>query len=249
MLELTVLIVSIIVVLVVLYFKGNIIESEPFENYYLKSCPPSFKTFYDGNGDVTCCDGDIMANRCLGDNQCTLTGTGTPDMPNCTSIILDSYKVKSTQYCTKSMPQYFENKAKQIRGCTSGPLNDTLDGPRQTSQPMCGIYPLDSENKTMKDSCYTQKQIDAVECFGANCTKEAIQPVPNAPFLIAIGFTDETGIHRTAYSKESMINYLNNIMPNWRNSKINIDKMIENAEVAKAFYIDRTMQASDVQWY
>jgi hypothetical protein len=190
-----------------------------------------------------------MANKCLGDNQCTLTGPGTPDIPNCTSIILDSYKAKSKQYCTKSMPQYFENKPKQIRGCTSGSLNDTLDGPRNTSQPMCGIYPLDSENKTMKNSCYIQKQIDAVECFGANCTKDAVQPVPNAPLLIRVGFTDETGIHRTAYSKESLINYLNHVNPSWRSSKLNIDKFIENAEVAKAFYIDRTMQASDVQWY
>lgn len=249
MLELTVLIVSIGVVLIVLYFKGTNIKSEPFENYYLKSCPPSFKTFYDGNGDVVCCDGDIMANKCLGDNQCTLTGPGTPDMPNCTKVILDTYKVKSQQQCTKSMPQYFENKAKQIRGCTSGPLNDTLDGPRSASQPMCGIYPLDAENHTMRNSCYIQKQIDAMECFGANCTKDAVQPVPGAPLLITVGFTDNMGVHHTAYSKESMVNFLNHINPNWRESGFNIDKNIQIAEVAKAYFVDRTMQASDIQWY
>jgi hypothetical protein len=101
----------------------------------------------------------------------------------------------------------------------------------------------------MKDSCYTQKQIDAVECFGNNCTKEALQPIPNAPLLITVGFTDSMGIHHTAYSKESMINFLNDKNPNWRESGFNIDKNIQIAEVAKAYFVDRTMQAADIQWY
>lgn len=249
MLELTVLILSIGILLVVLYFKGHSVNSETFENYYLKSCPSSFKTFYDENGDIVCCDGDIIANKCLGDNKCTLTGPGTSDMPNCTKVILDTYKEKSQQQCTKSMSQYFENKEKQIRGCTAGPLNDTLDGPKSASQPMCEIYPLDTENHTMRNSCYIQKQIDAIECFGTNCTKDAVQPVPNAPLLITVGFTDSMGIHHIAYSKESMINFLNHTNPNWRESGFNIDKNIQIAEVAKAYFIDRTMQASDIQWY
>ena len=250
MLELTVLIVSILIVLLVLYYKGSTSSStEAFENYYLKSCPSSFKTFYDGNGDVVCCDGDIMANKCLGDSKCTLTGPGTPDMPNCTKIILDKYDAKGKEKCTQSMPQYFENKSKQIQGCTSGPLNDTLDGPRHLTQPQCKIYLNDQDNHTNRDSCYIQKQMDAMQCFGANCTKEAIQPIPNAPVLIAIGFTDTMGIHHTEYSRDSMINFLNHTNPSWREGGFNIDKNIQNADVAKAYFVDRTMQAADVQWY
>lgn len=249
MLELTVLIISILIVLLVLYFRNPNESVETFENYYLSACPSGFKTFYDSSGDVVCCDGDIMANKCLGDNQCTLTGPGTPDIPNCTKVILDSYLVKSKQQCTASMPQYFENKGKQIRGCISGPLNDTLDGPRHTTQPTCKIYINDMDNYTSRDSCYIQKQLDALQCFGANCTKEAVQPIPNSPLLITIGFTDNMGVHHTAYSRDSMINFLNNTNPTWREGGFNIDKNIQIADVAKAYYIDRTIQAADVQWY
>jgi hypothetical protein len=249
MLELTVLIVSIIIVLLVLYFKNSNRYTETFENYYLKSCPSGFKTFYDPNGDVVCCDGDIMANKCLGDNQCTLTGPGTPRMPNCTDIILDMYKEKGQKQCTPSMPQYFENKEKQIRGCTSGSLNDTLDGPRYTSQQMCKIYPSDQDNYISRDSCYIQSQLDTMQCFGSNCTKDAVQPIPGAPILITVGFTDNMGVHHTAYSRDSITNFMNHVNPQWREGGFNIDTNIQVADVAKAYYVDRTMQASNVQWY
>jgi hypothetical protein len=248
MLELTVLIVLTIIVLLVLYYRNNNL-TEQFEDYYLNSCPSGFKTFYNSNGDAVCCDGDIIANRCVGNNQCTLTGPGTPDIPNCTKVILDTYLEKGKATCPSSMTQYYENKAKQLRGCTSGPLNSTLDGPRSQSQPMCTVYSEDIKNYTSKDSCYIQKQIDAIPCFGSNCTKSTIQPIPNAPVLIAIGFTDNKGIHHTSYSRGSFINYLNHTNPNWRESGLDINKNIQVAEVAKAYYIDRTIEGKDVQWY
>jgi len=222
---------------------------EQFENYYLNACPSGYKTFYNNNGDVVCCDGDIMANKCLGDNQCTLTGPGTKDMPNCTKVIIDNYVSKGKLICPSSMPQYFENKGRQIKGCTSGKLNSTLDGPLNISQPVCKIYAEDMKNYTTKDSCYIQKQLDKLQCFGANCTKSIVQPIPNAPVLITVGFTDKLGIHHTAYSKDSLINFLNQTNPKWQESGFDINRNIQVADVAKAYYVDRTMQGENIQWY
>ena len=97
MLELVVLLTLIAVLLVVIYYKDKkIIESitEQFEDNWLDSCPAGYKTYYLEDGNVACCDGDIVANHCLGDSQCILTGNGTPEMPNCTKYIKQLYAQK-----------------------------------------------------------------------------------------------------------------------------------------------------------
>lgn len=249
MLELSVLIVSILLILICIYYTSNQYSFENFENYYLNSCPSGYKTFYNNNSDVSCCDGDIVSNKCIGNNKCTLTGLGTEDMPNCTKIIYDDYKSKSISLCPSSMPQYFENKGNKIKGCISGELNSTLDGPRNVSQSMCKIYKEDIKNYTTKDSCHIQKQLDELKCFGDNCTKNIVQPIPNGPILIAVGFTDKMGIHHTAYSRDTLINFLNQTNPTWRESGFDIDRNIQSADVSKAFYIDRTIDGKNIQWY
>jgi len=249
MLELTVLLISIGIILFVLYYKNrepHIQQVESFENYYLTACPSGYKSFYNADGDVICCDGDVMANKCLGDRQCKLNGNGTPDMPNCILAILKEYAEKAKTQCPKTMPTYFEDK--KIRGCTNGGLNSTLNFPKTGKQPSCGIFDSQEQNINSKESCYNQKLIDSTPCFGNNCTKELIQPVANGPILIAIGFTDTMGVHHVAYTRQSMENFLNATNPNWRNQGLDLTRNISVAEVAKAFYVDKTMDQSQVQF-
>jgi hypothetical protein len=51
---------------------------------------------------------------------------------------------------------------------------------------------------------------------------------------------------RNAYPKKMAVNYLNKTMPNWK-ELINVDKNINIAEVAKAYFIDKTMSKSDIE--
>ena len=251
MLELAVLLISIIIMLLVLYYKDNINNAttyEGFDNFYLNSCPSGYKSFYNNDGNIVCCDGEIVANKCLSDNQCTLNGTGTPELPNCTTLIQKMYSAKSKQYCPQSLPNYFEDRSKNIKGCMSGLLNDTMTGPQKWDQPKCLIYSSVEQNIISKDSCQNQKLLDSAQCFGNNCTKELVQPIPNVAPLVAIGFTDNTGMHRVAYTKESLTNFMNATNPNWRNQGINLDTNINVASVAKAFYVDKTMEQSQVQF-
>jgi F0F1-type ATP synthase membrane subunit a len=54
MLELTVLLISIVVILLVIYYKQNTGKvPETFQNYYLSSCHAGYKSFYDRNGEPT----------------------------------------------------------------------------------------------------------------------------------------------------------------------------------------------------
>ena len=248
MLELTVLIISIIIIIAVIYYKQENV-TEKFENYYLSACPSGYKSFYDKNGDTICCDGNIVANKCVGDLQCTLNGKGTEDMPNCVEAILKEYRMKGKTQCPSSMTSYYEDKSRDIKGCTSGGYNDTLNGPRNTSQPTCKIYSSWEKNQNTLDSCYNKKMLDEAECFGNNCTKQMIQPIPNKPVLIGIGFSDNTGLFKMSYTRKSAIAFLDAVWPEWRSSgRINIDKNINTAEVAKAYYVDRTMDKSQVDF-
>lgn len=253
MIELIFLIISIIVILIILYLNQRHIfdtnaQSEHFENYYLKSCPLGYKSHYNADGNVICCNGDIIANKCLGDNQCTLNGKGTANMPNCIDYIREMYNNKSKLYCPSNMPNYYEDHTLNIKGCTSGLLNETLSSPKSQTQDMCIMYDTYDKNMLSKNSCMNQKQLDLAKCFGKNCTKELMQPTPSASPLVAIGFTDNTGMHRIAYTKESMERYLDMSNSNWRNQGMDLSKNINVAEVAKAYYIDRTVDKSDVMF-
>jgi len=250
MLELTVLLISITVLLLFVYFKNNKIETEikePFEDFYLSACPSGYKSFYNNNGDTVCCDGEIIANKCISDNQCTLNGKGTADMPNCTEFIKRLYTQKAKENCMPSLPNYFEDKSKKIKGCMVGPLNNTMTGPQQPYQAKCVIYDTFEKNTNSKDSCANQKLLDSAVCFGNNCSKQ-LQPIsPTIPPLVAIQFTDNKGIPRMAYTRASYENFLNVTNPNWRNQGLDLSKNIIIAEVAKAFYIDKTIDQKDIQ--
>ena len=247
MLELTVLLISITVLLLFVYFKNNKIAQneikEPFETFYLSACPSGYKSFYNNNGDIICCDGEIIANKCLSDNQCTLNGKGTTDMPNCTELIKRIYAEKAKEYCMPSLPNYFEDKAKKTKGCMVGPLNDTMTGPHNLSQAKCVIYDTFEKNTTSIDSCANKKMLDEAKCFGSNCSKQLV-PTGKAP-LILIQFTDNKTIPHSAYTRQSLKNYFNITAPSRENTEW-LSKALIVAEVAQAFYIDKTIQQSDI---
>jgi hypothetical protein len=248
MLELTVLIIMIIILLAIVYFSSNTSSDiEGFESFYLSSCPSGFKSFYNNDGNIVCCDGEIVGNKCLSDNQCTLNG-GTPDIPNCVDVIRGIYADKAKEFCSPSLPNYFEDKSKKIKGCTFGSLNDTMTGPKTPDQPKCVIYSTFKENNLSKDSCYNQKQMDEVPCFGNNCQKELIQPFPGSPVLVGVGFTDTMGIHRMAFTEQSLSAFLDVINPKWKSQGIDLSKNISVVSVAKAYYVDKTMSQADVQF-
>ena len=246
MIEVIILICSIIIIFIILKtanLKTANLKTDSTEKFddYLTSCPGGYNLMYKDNGDMICYSGTIdnpdasvIANKCISSSQCVLNGPGTRDVPNCIDAILGYYAEESKQ-CPTSMPSYFQDNA--IKGCTKGRLNNTFTGPATPQQPKCKIYkgPL---NKSSKDSCYNTKMLDEAECFGENCTKQIIIPFPGYPALIQIQFTDPNKMIRSAYTRASIIQYLDVIMPDWKTSgrSIDINKSLQVAEVAKEYY-------------
>ncbi len=212
----------------------------------LSSCPSEMKTFYLPDGRTACCNGPIVGNRCTGMVQCTMTGDGGKDLPNCAILLKEEYKAKSESKCPSALPLYFEDKANKKQGCTVGALNGEMTQPATPSQPMCRIYSSLEENLMKADSCELHRQMEEVPCFGTQCTK-SITASAHGPPLVTIQFVDKSGMYRTAYTRKSLEYYLNQTRPKWRDEGMNLEKNLMVAEVAKAYFVDRTLSADAVQ--
>ena len=110
-------------------------HQEGFETHYLSFCPSGYKSSYNADGDVVCCDGEVVGGKCLADRKCTLNGKGTGDTPNCVDLMKREYIEKAATWCPASLPNYFEDRTKDVKGCTEGGLNTTMTGPKVTTQP------------------------------------------------------------------------------------------------------------------
>ena len=255
MLELYILFICISVLLFVIYYYDifNDVKTEGFDNpnYYLSACPSGFKLNYDNDGNTICYvdDGLHISGQLLkyqkDGKQCILNGRGTPALPNCVDYILKYYDEQSAEFCSPSMASYFENNANKTKGCTRGQLNETLTGPRMSTQPTCIIYSTEDDNQYSIDSCLNQKELEEYPCFGSNCTKQLVQYKPHSPLLLVINFSDSQGMPHSAYSRKSFERYLNAVWPEWK-QHINMDRTIWNADVAKKFFIDKTISKDDI---
>jgi hypothetical protein len=255
MLELYILFICISVLLFVIYyydiFNDNKVESFENPKYYLSACPSGFKMNYNSDGDTLCY---IEQNLNIpvhllkyqkNGGQCILNGRGTRDIPNCVDYILNYYRKQSIQFCNPSLPSYFEDNSKKTKGCTRGELNELLNGPRMESQPTCIIYPNEEDNQFNINSCMNQKELEEYPCFGSNCTKQLVQYGRRTPLLLMINFADTNGFPRTAYSRKSIIRFLDAVWSGWR-QRLNIDRTIFNADIAKKYFIDKTLSPADV---
>ena len=214
----------------------------------LSACPSDMKTFYLPDGRTACCNGPIVGSRCTGTVQCTMTGDGGKGLPNCGVLLKEEYNTKSKSKCPSSLPTYFEDKASKKMGCTMGPLNGDMTKPVTTSQATCWIYPTLEENLTKKDSCELQRQMEEASCFGTQCVKSITSSADSSvPALVTIQFVDKSGMYRTAHTRKSLEYYLNHTRPKWRDEGLDLDKNVMVAEVAKAYFVDRTLSADAIQ--
>lgn len=184
MLEITFLIVTVLVVLLMIHYQTKRVE--PFaDDFHLQACPSGYNTlFYDVNDVASCCDGEVKYSKCLGQRQCKL-GEG-PE--NCARLILKDYKTMGDQKCPRGW-NYYEDSVTNMKGCTKGALNDKLSGPRVIDPvrfPTCTIYSKPSDNQNKTDSCVNQKIMDDYACFGKNCEKSLVSLDSNAPPLLKI---------------------------------------------------------------
>jgi hypothetical protein len=62
-----------------------------------------------------------------------------------------------------------------------------------------------------------------------------------------VNFTDTEGVPHMAYSRKSLIRYFNHHWGNDWQERFNLDKRIWNADVAKKYFIDKTLSDADIK--
>lgn len=240
----------IVLIGVVLYWtvwseeEGFTITPSLQETPYLLACPGVMTSFYRKDGTPTCCDGSLTDGQCRFNRQCVMTGKGTADIPNCKDMVDSKSQENSNEMCPPSMTTYFESAADNKKGCTAGALRPDNTGPATPSQPRCTIYSTLDDNLSKADSCYLKRELETTPCFGTNCNKFIS---PSSPPLISIQFQDDKGMNRTAHTRRSATYYLEKTKPAWRESGLDLEKNITVAEVAKKFFVDKTLSATEIQ--
>jgi len=130
--------------------------------------------------------------------------------------------------------------------CTRSPLNSALNGPANTNAERCtvgagGIFD--------NNSCEVRLALNKMKCPSPDCSKDALKFTENNPVVLTVHFKDSSGISRTCYDTTSMIQYWQNLYGGeWKSktSHINPDRNIMFCNVAKKYYIDKTVQKKDI---
>ena len=199
-----------------------------------------------------CCSGEVSGNVCSGVPKCSLSEKGTrtalgETIPSCIKLQEAYYKEQAKLFCPLSMPNFYVNQ-QGGKECTDGLINAAMNAPASSQQRSCPVFSASQDylNQSTPESCYNQRKLDAVQCFGTDCIKAVRIASGTGTALISVEFTDPNGIRHGSFTRDSLQEYLNRIGGNIAKS-FDLDKNIIVTEVAKAVYVDKTMNTADVQ--
>jgi hypothetical protein len=127
----------------------------------LNSCPANSTRFVNSSGQSLCCDGSIVDNQCSGKTLCSLSEqAGT--IPTCGEWYAAWLAERGANRCFPGMPNYFEDKATGVKGCTSGPRKPDGSGPASANQKKCILYNSQKDENDKSDSCTNMGYFDYV---------------------------------------------------------------------------------------
>lgn len=212
--------------------------------YNITMCPGVTKSYVAKNGDNLCCDGNPAGTECEGVTVCTLSNINTAKkIPSCASYLRKYYNQKALQLCPKDLPQYYEDSA-GIGFCTNDRINKEMNAPHSTTASKCSVKATDSD----PTSCKVLRALDVMHCPSPGCIKQAVALARGAPLVLQANFIDASKVSHACYDKASYFRYWEAILgPDWKSKvDINPDTNIMFCDVAKAYYIDKTLTKKNV---
>lgn len=211
----------------------------------LQACP-SGTTSYNNKGSILCCDGSIVNEMCNGRTVCSVSDN-TAEMPSCVNVIRKEYKEKAIRFCPPSLPRYFEDKTKNIKGCTLGKRTADGKAPLVASQPKCTIYATQNDNLNKLDSCDNIKERDLFKCPGGS-KGNLVSTVAGKPATVLCSFSNQTDPQPiTCFSDNSLTNFLISYYGNdWRKN-LNRDTKLSFCSTAQKYYLDRSISEEELE--
>ena len=211
----------------------------------ISMCPGISKSYVGKNGDSLCCEGNPAGTECEGKIICTLSSTNSKEHQSCAAYLVDLYKKKGWELCPRSIPNYFlDPRGKAF--CTKSQLNNQLNGPQEASALKCNI----GGNGMMDpQSCEVRLALDKMPCPSPGCQKDAFLVQQGTPVIMYANFKDSAQIQHFCYDTNSLISFWRSIFGDeWksRTSHINPDRNIMFCDIAKRYFVDKTIQKKDI---
>jgi len=210
-----------------------------------QGCPSGTKS-YESSGEVHCCDGDLVNQRCSGRIICSLS-KDSKLIPSCVTLLRKELDEKSHRFCPRSIPNYFENSVVGQRGCTNGRRTPDGKGVAQTNSVIktCKIYSSRADNESKADSCYIIKKSDESSCpQGKQPTIVSLKA--GQPTVLQCGLITRSGLPEVCFEDETYKNYLSSVTSNWRETLRPID-MLKFCSVAQRYYVEKSLTDAELQ--
>jgi len=260
------LVVSAIIILTIrgvnvfkiIFSEEGFTTQEFSEDLHLSTCPADSKSYVDDGGRTVCCDGVIVNGKCSGTNVCSLS-ENFGNLPTCDVWFGAYLEEKGAKRCPKSMPHYFEDNKKGVKGCTAGFRTKDGKGPASATDKSCKLYNGKDEDLIKIDSCTNQKFFEQTECFNTrvNGTKKTflelngIPPCINCSVVDIAAFIGSTCIEDTSFARSTdwLVDKYIPAFKSWRDqsSAWSPQYKLTFCSVVKKLNIDRSIQFKDLE--
>jgi hypothetical protein len=233
--------------------------------FRVTACPGGTTSYILSNGDTNCCSGDIVGNRCNGQDVCSLS----PDpydknLDSCSAWLAREWARRAARFCPRSMYNYFGKMTRgggSAEGCSASLPTSDGSQPSDETQPRCKIYQTLNDELSDVDSCYNMIALDKLVCPQANATKDiSASTAPNGEKLPAIlkctyipsnGSTFNSPIHCIDVPRYKT--YIGMSIPSqWKELANELLDQFGRIDVnfcpaSKAYYVDGTLSRKDAR--
>lgn len=222
----------------------------------ISTCPASTETYITREGDTNCCDGDVVDNRCNGRDVCSLSPSSPTGLMSCADWIIKEWAVRSSRFCTNSMPYYFgtmNRRSNDVQGCSASQCKHDGGSPQDPNKPKCKIYNTSVEDYGKLDSCFNAAALERLHCPIPNATKNIISTGSIngvlSPVLFQCTYTPpnralSNNLPVTCYDVQRFKTYFIRATNNTESDKwIDASSLVDVGlcPASKAYYVDGTL--------
>jgi hypothetical protein len=233
--------------------------------FRITSCPTGTTSYILSNGDTNCCSGDVVGNKCNGDDVCSLSPDPyNKNLDSCSSWLAKEWRKRSIRFCPRSMTNYYGKMTRgagNAEGCSASlPISDGSQ-PSDLAQPKCKIYQSYNDELSDIDSCHNMIALDNLVCPQANASKdisasvgprgEKLPALLKCTYIPSNGSTFNSPIHCIDVPRYKI--YIGTSIPSqWKDFANSLLDQFGKIDVnfcpaSKAYYVDGTLSRKDAR--
>lgn len=189
----------------------------------INTCPPYATEIQTAKGNTDCCQGDMVDGKCNATTFCTKS-PAYESVKACLDVWREYFTKKGNDLCPATMRNYYEDitKVGSEKGCSAGAILEDGTLPAEPTKPKCKIYQSEEDNRTMKDSCYLEKERLKITCPYVNGqsppTELQVNRATQRFEMFFCQYPFEPEIPNLCYDQTTLFSYMDKTRPSWRTS-------------------------------